>query len=116
LLDAAPGGTLAGVPPPQRRPAISRLPTVVPTAHTLLEAGPATRGIGVTVRGGHLLLSRADAFGPDPRFRLTPLGTSTYRLSLYRRARWEPLPYQGTLEELVAIMNTDLAHWAAEWS
>ena len=36
-------------------------------------------------------------------------------LSLHERNRWEPLPYEGGLEELVAVMNTDLATWAAEW-
>jgi len=36
-------------------------------------------------------------------------------LSQYERNRWEPLPYEGGLQELVAVMNTDLAAWAAEW-
>jgi hypothetical protein len=37
-------------------------------------------------------------------------------LSLYDRNRWEPLPYEGTLNEMVDAMNSDLAHWAADWS
>ena len=82
---------------------------------TLLEAGPATRGLAASVRGGHLILARADDLGPDPRFRLTPLGVTAYGLSLYRRKRWEALPYHGTLQELVDVMNTDLQHWAADW-
>ena len=105
--------------PPPGRPGGARpppgCPTVVPTLQPLLEAGPATRGLAVSVRGGHLILARADDLGPDPRFRLTPLGGTAYGLSLYRRKRWEALPYHGTLQELVDVMNTDLQHWAADW-
>ena len=97
---------------PPRQPSVSWLPTVVPTLQGLLDAGHATRGLAVTLRGGHLILGRADEFGPDPRFRLTPLGGTAYGLSLHRAKRWEPLPYQGTLNELVDAMNTDLEHWA----
>ncbi len=101
---------------PSRRPTAAWLPTVVPTLQALLAAGHATPGLAVTVRGGHLILARADEFGPDPRFRLTPLGVGSYGLSLHRGKRWEPLPYQGTLDQLVDVMNTDLQHWAAAWS
>jgi hypothetical protein len=105
------------VPPRRasRRPTAAWLPTVVPTLQALLEAGHATPGLDITVRGGHLILARADEFGPDPRFRLTPLGVGSYELSLHRGKRWEPLPYQGSLDELVDVMNSDLQHWAA-WS
>lgn len=64
----------------------------------MLDAGEATRGLTVTSRAGHLLVGRTDEYGPDPRFRLTPLGAGAYGLSLYRRKRWEPLPFEGTLE------------------
>ena len=104
------------VPAPRRRPDTSWLPTVVPTLQALLEAGEATRGLRVTVRGGQLLIGRTDEHGADPRFRLTPLGAGAYGLSLYRRQRWEPLPYEGTLEELADTMNEDLAAWADAWS
>lgn len=90
--------------------------TVVPTLQALVDAGSVTRGLVVTSRAGHLTLSRQDEYGPDPRFRLTPLGGTQYGLSLYRRRRWEPLPYQGTLEELVDVLNTDLQAWAADWA
>jgi hypothetical protein len=105
--------------PSRRRPAPG-LATVVPALQPLLEAGHATRGLQIRVRGGQLILQRSEdtATGtlPDPRFRLTPLGGwGQYGLSLYRRRRWEPLPYQGTLEELVDVMNSDLQHWAAAW-
>jgi hypothetical protein len=63
----------------------------------------------------HLILGRVDEDGPDPRFRLTALGGGRYGLSLYERNRWEPLPYEGTPAELVDVINTDLALWAAEW-
>lgn len=52
---------------------------------------------------------------PDPRFRLTPRGADEFALPLYRRHRWERLPFQGTPTELVEVMNTALAHWAVEW-
>src|SRR5947209_16367103 len=78
------------VPAPRRRPDTSWLPTVVPTLQAVLEAGEATHGLKVTVRGGHLIIGRTDEHGADPRFRLTPLGAGAYGLSLYRRQRWEP--------------------------
>jgi hypothetical protein len=91
------------------------LPTVMPTVQSLLDQGEATRGMTVKTWGGHLALGRVDASGPDPRFRLTPLGGAHYGLSLYDRNRWDPLPYEGTLNELVDIINTDLGAWAAAW-
>lgn len=111
-------GTLptTAMPPRRRRSDLSWLPTVVPTVQALLDHGEATHGLTTTVRGGHLILGRVDEGSPDARFRLTPLGLRTYGLSLYRRKRWEPLPYTGTLDELVQVMNSDLAHWAADWS
>jgi hypothetical protein len=36
-------------------------------------------------------------------------------LSLYDCNRWDPLPYEGTLNELVDVMNNDLALWATAW-
>ena len=109
-------GTLPTMPPTRRRPDVSWLPTVVPTIQALLDQGEATRGFAVKVRGGHLILGRVDEIGPDQRFRLTPLGAGQYGLSLHDRNRWEPLPYEGTLNEMVDVMNSDLAHWAADWS
>jgi hypothetical protein len=104
------------MPSARRRPDVLWLPTVVPTLATLLNAGQVTRGLSVSVRGGHLIVGRIDDNGPDPRFRLTPLGGGSYGLSLYRRQRWEPLPFEGTLPELAETMNHDLAAWADEWS
>jgi hypothetical protein len=98
------------------RPPTDWLPTVVPTLQALVNAGSVTPGLVVTPRAGHLTLGRQDAHGADPRFRLTPLGGTLYGLSLYRRRGWEPLPYQGTLEELVEVLNTDLHAWAADWA
>jgi hypothetical protein len=104
------------VPAPRRRPDTSWLPTVVPTLQTLLQDREVTRGLNATVRAGHLVIGRADEHSLDPRFRLTPLGAGRYGLSLYRRQCWEPLPYEGTLQELTDTMNEDLAAWAADWS
>jgi hypothetical protein len=36
-------------------------------------------------------------------------------LSLHDRNRWDPLPYEGTLSELVDVMNADLGAWATAW-
>src|SRR5215203_2841727 len=109
-------GTLPDVPPSHRRQDVSWLPTVVPDLQLLLDIGHATRGMSVIVRGGHLVVDRTDDHGADPRFRLTPLGDGVYGLSLYRRKRWEPLPYEGTLQELAVTMNNDLGAWADDWS
>ena len=103
------------MPPAKRRTHTSWLPTLVPTVQSLLDHGEATRGMTVKTWGGHLVLGRVDADGPDPRFRLTPLGAGRYGLSLYDRNRWNPLPYEGALNELVDVMNTDLGAWAAAW-
>ena len=104
------------MPPTRRRPDVSWLPTVVPTLQTLLEAGEVTRGLNVTARGGHLIVGRTHEHGADPRFRLTPLRARAYGLSLYRGKRWEPLPFEGTLQELAETMNHDLAAWAQDWN
>lgn len=108
-------GTLPPMAPVKRRRDTSWLPTVVPTVQTLVDRGEATRGLVVKTWGGHLILGRVDEAGPDPRFRLSPLGDGQYGLSLHDRNRWDPLPYQGTLDELVVVMNNDLGAWAAEW-
>ena len=63
---------------------------VVPTVQSLLEQGETTCGMSVT-----------------------PIGRGRYGLSLYDRNRWDPLPYEGTLDELVDVLNTDLGAWAA---
>jgi len=102
------------MPSTRRRPDVPWL-TLVPTVQALLDQGEATRGLTVSTRGNHLIVARVDGVGPDPRFRLTPLGGGRYGLSLYNRNRWDPLPYEGTLDELVEIMNIDLAAWAADW-
>ena len=87
---------------------------------SLLDAAEATRGLRAKRSRGGIVLSRdwqdnpAAEPEPDPRFRLTPLGRMQFGLSLYRRGRWEPLPFEGTLSELVDIMNTALEPWARE--
>src|SRR4029453_11770536 len=98
--------------PAKRRPDVSWLPVLLPNVQVLLDQGQATRGCTATVRGGHIIVGRVDEVGADPRFRLTLLKGDVYGLSLYRRKKWEPLPFQGTLTELVDVMNTALAHWA----
>src|SRR5262249_12533308 len=86
------GGWHTGkMPAPRQRPDVSWLPAVAPALARLLEAGQTTKGLYVTTQAGHLIVGRSDEQGADPRFRLAPLGGSTYGLSLYRRQRWEPL-------------------------
>lgn len=106
---------MSSVRPRGRHATVSTPPSVILSLQALLNARAVTHGLAVTARGGHLILARTDHLGADPRFRLTPLSPTEYGLSLYRRNRWEPLPYQGSLPELVDVMNTDLAHWAADW-
>jgi hypothetical protein len=100
--------------PAKRHPEVPWL-TLAPTVQELLDQGEATRGLTAKTRGQHLIVSKLDEIGPDPRFRVTPLGGARYGLSLYQRNRWEALPYEGTLNELVDVMNSDLAGWAADW-
>jgi len=102
------------MPPAKRHPEVPWL-TLASTVQRLLDQGEATRGLTAKIRGQHLIVSRLDEFGHDPRFRLTPLSGGRYGLSLRERNRWEPLPYEGTLNELADVMNSDLAVWAAEW-
>jgi hypothetical protein len=109
-------GTLPSMPPAKRRPDVSWLPVLLPNVQALLDQGEATRGCTATVRGGHIIVRRVDEAGADPRFRMTLLKGDAYGLSLYHRKKWQPLPFQGTLNELVEVMNTALAHWAADWS
>lgn len=88
----------------------------------LLEAGQATQGLRVERSRGGLLLYRHwlddpsawPANEPDRRFRLTPRGAHSFGLSLWRGERWERLPFEGTLPDLVDVMNTVLPHWASE--
>jgi hypothetical protein len=108
---------MSSVRPPRRHASASPAPPphTALSLQALVNAGAVTHGLAVTARGEHLILARTDHLGTDPRFRITPLSPTAYGLSLYRRNRWEPLPYQGSLPELVDVMNTDLAHWAADW-
>jgi hypothetical protein len=104
------------MPSAKRHPDVSWLPVLLPNVQALLDQGEATRGTTASVRGGHIIVGRVDTDGADPRFRMTLLKGDLYGLSLYRRKKWEPLPFQGTLDELVDVMNTALAHWATDWS
>jgi hypothetical protein len=88
-------GTLPNMPPANRRPDVSWLPVLLPKVLTLLDQGQATRGCTATVRGGHIIVGRVDEAGADPRFRMTLLKDDEYGLSLYRRKKWERLPFQA---------------------
>ena len=104
------------MPPAKRHPDVSWLPVLLPNVQALLDQGKATHGCTATVRGGHIIVGRFDDAGADPRFRMTLLKGDAYGLSLYHRKKWDPLPFQGTLTELVEVMNSALAHWAVDWS
>ena len=96
----------------------SRLEASAAQLRPLLDAEDATNGMHIQCRRGAIVLSREEPAEPpekpeiDPRFRLTPLGPNEFGLSLYRRNRWERLPFQGTLQDLVEVMNSAVAHWA----
>lgn len=104
---------------PDRR-SQARLEAAARQLRELLDAGDATQGMEVGCRRGGIVLSWnwLDTLSaepePDPRFRLTPLGSGQFGLSLYRHGRWGRLPFFGTLAELVEVMNTVLAPWAAQ--
>ena len=102
-------------------PSNDRLDRFVTQLAPLLQAGEATRGLHVDQRRGAIVLSGTwvdDVSGqeqPDPRFRLTPLGGVQFGLSLWRGARWERLPFEGSLTDLVDVINTVLPHWAGDF-
>ena len=108
-------GAPPNVPRVNRSTDTSWLPTVVPTAQSLVEHGERDTRHDAQNLGRSRGAGRVNADGLNPRFRLTPLGAGTYSLSLHDRNRWEPVPYEGTLDELVDVMNTDLAAWATPW-
>jgi hypothetical protein len=85
------------MPPAKRHPDVSWLPVLLPNAQALLDQGEATRGCTATARGGHIIVGRVDAAGADPRFRMTLLKGEAYGLSLYRRKKWDQLPFQATV-------------------
>lgn len=97
------------------------LNTCIKEIHPLLEAGEATQGLRVERSRGGLVLFRhwlddPSAWPddePDRRFRLTPSGSGRFGLSLWRGNRWEHLPFEGTLPDLVEVMNTTLYAWAS---
>lgn len=92
---------------------------VTPLAR-LLAAHEATRHLHLDCHRGAIVLSGTwidDLSGhedPDPRFRLTPLGGSHFGLSLRRGTRWERLPFDGSLADLVDVITTVLPHWAQD--
>lgn len=88
----------------------------------LLEASPITEGLYVRVHGKDLILGREEAIGPageierDDRVRLTRLKRETYGLSVRRHnGRWERTPFSGTLEQMVAAVQTFMQHLVAPY-
>jgi len=63
-------GTLASMAAAKRHPEVPWL-TLAPTVQALLDQGEATHGLTARTRGQHVIVSRSDEIGPDPRFRLT---------------------------------------------
>jgi hypothetical protein len=88
----------------------------------LLDGGDATHGMMAEQSRGAIVVYRFWVQWPnsppteehDPRFRLSPLGAGQFGLAIRQTSRWEKVPFAGTLEELVEVMNTMLAHWAIE--
>lgn len=71
-------------------------------------------------RGTHLFLAREERFQPDETtsiedvVRLTWLGGAHFGLSAPNwKGRWEQLPFSGTLEELLDVIEGPLRHLIA---
>ena len=87
-----------------------------------LEKHPVTSGLYVRVYGKHLIMGREEPFGPegemvrDDRVRLTRANASNYSLSVKRHTgRWESTPFQGTMAELVEVVQSIMQHLVAPW-
>ena len=64
----------------------------------------------VRVHGPHLIIYTQDEDGPWNRARLTSLPGGHYQLGMAdRRGRWEPTPFEGTLNEVLPTLLSDFA-------
>lgn len=84
----------------------------------LLADSDATSGMYVRVHGKNLILGREETYGEATdrvdMVRLTQRSRSEYGLS-YRRhtGRWERMPFEGTMAELVKLLQESLTHVVA---
>ena len=66
---------------------------------------------GVTVKpyGKHFLIQLDDDGAPDTIARITQLDSRTYGAAFKAQTgRWEPLPGEGTRDEMIALVVEDL--------
>lgn len=81
----------------------------------LLAEDDTTSGMYVRVYGKNLILGREETYeGAAQRVdmvRLTQRTRTSYGLSYKsHRGRWERMPFEGTLEDLAALLQGSLAH------
>ena len=84
----------------------------------LLAQNDATSGMYVRVYGKSLILGRDETYGGETQrvdmVRLTQRARSRYGLSYKRHTgRWERMPFEGTMPELVALLQGGLTHMVA---
>ena len=84
----------------------------------LLAQNDATLGMYVRVYGKNLILGREETFGDATQrvdmVRLTQRTRSLYGLSYKRHTgRWERMPFEGTMTELVELLQGGLTHLVA---
>ena len=64
----------------------------------------------VRVHGPHRIIYTEDEDGPWNRARLTFLQGGLYQLSMAdHRGRWEPTPFEGTLNDVLTTLVNDFA-------
>ena len=84
----------------------------------LLAESEATSGMYIRVHGKNLILGREETYdganGRVDMVRLTERPRRQYGLSYKRHTgRWERMPFEGTLAELVKLLQESLTHMVA---
>lgn len=84
----------------------------------LLAESDVTSGMYVRVHGKNLILGREEEYGGATErvdmVRLTERPRRQYGLSYKRHTgRWERMPFEGSLAELVKLLQESLAHMVA---
>ena len=83
-----------------------------------LASNDATSGMYVRVHGKNLILGREETYQEVTEsvdmVRLTQRTSHGYGLSYKRHTgRWERMPFEGTIEELVTLLQEGLTHMVA---
>lgn len=91
---------------------------------TLLAKRPHMAGLLVRNHGLHLILFREETLHPgEPtvpvdHVRMSWLGGGQYGLSArdWRGIRWDPMPFAGSQDEILDILEGMLGHLVSPWS